>query len=197
MAALAALEARARAGEALAVMCAETRWWRCHRRLIADALVFDGFAVRHLIDEPPGMAHEISAASAVNARGGFWFQIYKGALSGELFVQLLKRMMRARKKPVHLIIDGLPAHKKALVDDYVQSTRGRLTLHFLPGYAPDLNPDELVWSHVKRTGTARRPLQAGEHLDQRIDAELAAVQRNPKLVRSFFKHPFVVYVMDG
>ena len=63
--ALAALEARARAGEALAVMCAETRWWRCHRRLIADALVFDGFAVRHLIDEPPGMAHEISAASAV------------------------------------------------------------------------------------------------------------------------------------
>ena len=63
--ALAALEARARAGEALAVMCAETRWWRCHRRLIADAVVFDGFAVRHLIDEPPGMAHEISAASAV------------------------------------------------------------------------------------------------------------------------------------
>jgi uncharacterized protein (DUF488 family) len=63
--ALAALEARARAGEALAIMCAETRWWRCHRRLIADALVFDGFAVRHLIDEPPGMAHEISAASAV------------------------------------------------------------------------------------------------------------------------------------
>jgi transposase len=74
--------------------------------------------------------------------------------------------------------------------------RAVLTLHFLPGYAPDLNPDELVWSHVKRTGTARRPLQAGEHLDQRIDAELAAVQRNPKLVRSFFKHPSVAYVTD-
>jgi uncharacterized protein (DUF488 family) len=63
--ALAALEERARAGEALAIMCAETRWWRCHRRLIADALVFDGFAVRHLIHQPPGVAHEISAASAV------------------------------------------------------------------------------------------------------------------------------------
>jgi transposase len=144
----------------------------------------------------PGQRQSISAASAVNARGGFWFQTYKGALSGELFVQLLKRMMRARKKPVHLIIDGLPAHKKALVDDYVQSTGGRLTLHFLPGYAPDLNPDELVWSHVKRTGTARRPLQTGERLDQRIDAELAAVQRNPKLVRSFFQHPSVAYVTD-
>src|SRR5450755_3188606 len=144
----------------------------------------------------PGQRQSISAASAVNARGGFWFQTYKGALSGELFVELLKRMMRHRKKSVHLIIDGLPAHKKALVRDYIKSTRGRLTLHFLPGYAPDLNPDELVWSHIKRTGTARRPLQAGERLDKRIDAQLAAVQRNPKLVRSFFGAPSVAYITD-
>ena len=144
----------------------------------------------------PGQRQSISAASAVNARGGFWFQTYKGGLSGELFVTLLKRMMRHRKKPVHLIIDGLPAHKKALVRDYVKSTHGRLVLHFLPGYAPDLNPDELVWSHLKRTGTARRPLQAGERLDERIDAELAAVQRNPKLIRSFFQAPSVAYIRD-
>ena len=26
-------------------------------------------------------------------------------------------------------------------------------MHFLPGYAPDLNPDELVWTHANRTGT--------------------------------------------
>lgn len=144
----------------------------------------------------PGQRQSISAASAVNSRGGFWFHTYRGALSGELFVELLKRMMRYRKKPVHLIIDGLPAHKKALVRDYVKSTKGRLTLHFLPGYAPDLNPDELVWSHIKRTGTARRPLKAGEHLHERIDAQLAAVKRNPQLVRSFFRAPSVAYITD-
>jgi uncharacterized protein (DUF488 family) len=66
--ALAALEARAWAGEDLAFMCAETRWWQCHRRLIADALVFDGFAVRDLIDRPPGVQHELSEASAVMMR---------------------------------------------------------------------------------------------------------------------------------
>lgn len=144
----------------------------------------------------PGQRQSISAASAVNARGAFWFQTYQGALNAELFVKLLQRMMRHRKKSVHLILDSLPAHKKASVRDYVQSIRGRLTLHFLPGYAPDLNPDELVWSHVKRTGTARRPLQAGEHLDERIHAELAAVKRNPKLVRSFFRAPSVAYIAD-
>lgn len=144
----------------------------------------------------PGQRQSVSAASAVNARGAFWFQVYQGALNAELFIELLKRMMRRRKKPLHLIIDGLPAHKKASVRDYVKSTWGRLTLHFLPGYAPDLNPDELVWSHVKRTGTARRPLQAGERLDARIEAALSAVQRNPKLVRSFFQAPSVAYITD-
>lgn len=80
--------------------------------------------------------------------------------------------------------------------DYVKSTHGRLILHFLPGYAPDLNPDELAWSHIQRTGTARRPLQAGEHLNKRINAELSAVKRNPKLVRSFFQAPSVAYMSD-
>ncbi len=54
------LEDRARAGEALALMCAETVWWRCHRRLIADALVLDGFQVEHIIDRVPGNTHRPS-----------------------------------------------------------------------------------------------------------------------------------------
>src|SRR5450432_1033141 len=60
----------------------------------------------------PGQRQSISAASAVNAKGGFWFATYKGALSAELFIELLKKMMKGRSKPVHLVVDGLPAHKK-------------------------------------------------------------------------------------
>lgn len=45
--ALRELEERAKSTRQ-AVMCAETLWWRCHRRLIADALVADGFDVVHL-----------------------------------------------------------------------------------------------------------------------------------------------------
>ena len=83
-----------------------------------------------------------------------------------LFVSLLRKMMRRRTAPVHLVVDGLPAHKTKLVKDYVASTNGMLTLHFLPGYAPELNPDELVWSHMKRTGVAKAPLRRGEKLRQ-------------------------------
>src|SRR3954465_9896643 len=146
--------------------------------------------------ERPGQRQSVSAASAVTAQGAFWFCIYEGALNGELFVELLKQMMYRRRKSVHLILDSLPAHKRAIVSEYVASTQGRLTLHFLPGYAPDLNPDELVWSHVKRTGTARRPLQKGEKLREKIEEQLARIQKLPSLIRSFFKVPSVAYIGD-
>jgi len=145
----------------------------------------------------PGQRQSVSAASAVNSKGAFWFETYEGALTGELFVELLGRMMKERKRPVHLVVDGLPAHKKAVVKEYVASTEGLLTLHFLPGYAPDLNPDELVWSHAKRTGVARNPLRKGEKLRDRVDEQLQSVADDPDLVKSFFKHPSVAYITDS
>ena len=148
------------------------------------------------IVERPGQRQSISAASAVNSKGAFWYCTYQGGLTAELFVALLKKMMRRRLKPVHLVVDGLPAHKTALVKNYVASTNGLLTLHFLPGYAPELNPDELVWSHVKRTGVARTPLRKGEKLSDKIEAQLAAIKKAPQLVRSFFKAPDVAYITD-
>ncbi|MDR1275990.1 MAG: IS630 family transposase [Candidatus Accumulibacter sp.] len=144
----------------------------------------------------PGQRQSMSAASAVNTKGAFWYATYEGALTSEKFETFLKKLMDKRKKALHLILDNLSAHKSAAIKAYVASTNGKLTLHFLPGYAPELNPDELVWSHVKRTGVARRPLQKGEKLEPKIREQLEQIQNNPKLIRSFFQHPDVAYITD-
>lgn len=164
----------------------------------ADAVHGKTWAVRGQtpVIERPGQRQSISAASAVSAKGAFWFATYQGGLTGELFALLLQKMMYRRKKPVRLVVDGLPAHKKAVVKDFVASLQGKLTLHFLPGYAPDLNPDELVWSHAKRTGVARSPLKAGENLQCRVDAQLQTIANNKALIKSFFRHPSVSYITD-
>jgi transposase len=107
-----------------------------------------------------------------------------GGMNGEMFAERLKKLMRDRKKPLNLVLDSLPAHKTAGVKDSVSSTNGQLALHFLPGYAPELNPDEWVWSHVKRTGVARSLLRKGEKLEPRIHDQLEQIQHDPKLVRS-------------
>ena len=146
--------------------------------------------------EVPGQRQGIRAASAVSAKGAFWFTIYRGGLNGDWFMTLLRRLMRGQRRPLHLILDNLPAHKTRAVKAYVASRRGKLTLHFLPSYAPELNPDELVWSHAKRTGNARRPLRAGECLEDRIPLQLAHMAAQPDLIRSFFRHPSVAYIAD-
>ena len=146
--------------------------------------------------EVPGKRQSISAASAVNSKGGFWFATFQGGMSAELFVAMLKLMMRGRRRPLYLILDSLPAHKAKVVRDYVESTNGKLKLFFLPGYAPELNPDELVWSYVKRTGTAKRPLRQNESLQDRIETDLIDLQNNPGLIRSLFKAPDVAYITD-
>ena len=51
-----------RAGiERLSLMCAETLWWRCHRMLVADALVMRGATVIHLLDLGDWQPHRLSA----------------------------------------------------------------------------------------------------------------------------------------
>ena len=108
----------------------------------------------------------------------------------------LKLLMRHRRRPLFLVLDNLPSHKAKVVKEYVAGTKGKLELHYLPGYAPELNPDELVWNDMKRTGTARRPLAAGEPLQDNIEADMLAIQRNPGLVKSFFPAPYVAYITD-
>jgi transposase len=164
----------------------------------ADAVQGRTWGVRgqRPVVQRPGQRQSVSAASAVTARGAFWYCTYPGGLNAALFVLLLRQMMRGRKTPVHLVVDGLPAHRTGEVKSYVASTHGRLTLHILPGYAPDLNPDELVWSYMKRTGVARKPLRRGEKLAEKIEAQLATIKRLPHLVRSFFKAPDVAYITD-
>jgi len=63
-------------------------------------------------------------------------------------------------------------------------------------YALELNPDELVWNHVKRTGVSRTPLHKGENLKEKIEIQLAAIKRMPRLGRAFFNAPSVADITD-
>jgi transposase len=104
--------------------------------------------------------------------------------------------MQGRSCKVFLVVDGHPAHKAHRVKAYLKSLQGRLELHFLPPYAPDLNPDEFVWSYLKTHGVSKKPLKQNESLRKRIEQDLAAIAKDPKLVRSFFCADTVVYAKD-
>jgi transposase len=143
-----------------------------------------------------GQRQSINVISAVNARGEFWAATYTGKLNAEAFVAFLQNFMKGRPGKVFLVVDGHPAHKANIVKQYVQSLKGRLELHFLPPYAPDLNPDEFVWSHMKSNGVSKKPLKKNESLRERVEHDITHLQQNRELVRSFFCAKSVDYAKD-
>jgi transposase len=161
----------------------------------SDQVLGRTWGVRGQTPEVPtsGRRQSVNAISAVNARGAFWYQVYTERLNATKFVELLRHFMRGRRKPVFLVLDRHPAHIAKLVSQYVQSLGGRLELHFLPGYAPELNPDEFVWNHLKREGVSKKPLRRDESLRSRVEDDLAAIHSRPDLIRSFFHAPSVAY----
>ena len=143
-----------------------------------------------------GQRQKVSAISAVSAKGKFWSQVYTGMLNATRFVAFLKAFRRGGRGKVFLVVDGHPSHRAKIVATYVAACRGELEIHFLPPYAPDLNPDEFVWQHAKTNGVAKKPLMKNESLRARVESDLSKIKANPRLVRAFFSAPSVVYAKD-
>lgn len=140
-----------------------------------------------------GQRFGLNMLSAISARGQLRFMIGKGKVTGACYVEFLKRLMHHAPRRVFLIVDGHPVHKSRLVQAYVAATNGRLRLFYLPPYAPELNPDEQVWNHVKTHGVGRALLAGAEHLKLFVLARLRRLQKSPWLVRMFFLTPDTQY----
>lgn len=140
-----------------------------------------------------GQRQSINAISALSNKGGFWYHVYDGKFNAEKCVECFKRFLKGRKTPVILIVDGHPVHKSKKVTDYIESLEGRLEMVFLPPYAPDLNPDELVWNQMRNVGTSKKPLKKGESLKNRAIMDLESIRRNKKLIKSFFEEATVSF----
>jgi transposase len=143
-----------------------------------------------------GQRQSINVISAVNAGGAFWAATYTGKLNAESFLEFLKDFVKSQRRKVLLVVDGHPAHKAKLIKQYVAQLAGRLELHFLPPYAPDLNPDEFVWNYMKGSGVSKKPLKKNESLRERVEQDLTSIHQNRQLVASFFLADSVAYASD-
>jgi transposase len=79
----------------------------------------------------------------------FYFQLFPGAIKAPQIIIFLQHLMRYLRRPLLVIWDGLPGHRSAVVRDFVTAQGRQLTLEWLPGYAPELNPVEHIWSYLK------------------------------------------------
>jgi transposase len=92
----------------------------------------------------------LSAMSAITLEGKLYMKEQEKAFKGEDVVRFLKHLMGQIPGKLLIIWDGSPIHRGGAVKEFLASgAASRLQLEQLPGYAPDLNPDEGVWKHLK------------------------------------------------
>jgi transposase len=136
----------------------------------------------------------INLISAVAAKGKLRFAAYDGSLNGSVFIDFCRRLLDDTPGPVFLVLDGHPVHRSRAVKAFAASTNGRLRLCFLPGYAPELNPGEWGWKHVKHDRIGRAGVSGPEDLNAKALAALHRLQKLPEVVRSFFRDPNLRYI---
>jgi transposase len=76
-------------------------------------------------------------------------------------VQFLQQLLRHLRGPVVLLWDSGRQHRGVLVQHFLQA-HPRLSTYRFPGYAPELNPDEFVWNHLKRAVANSAPSDLGD-----------------------------------
>jgi transposase len=92
----------------------------------------------------------LSVISAISLEGKLYMMEQERAFKGEDVVRPLRHLLRQVPGKLLVIWDGSPIHRARAVKDFLASgAASRVQLEQLPGYAPDLNPEEGVWKHLK------------------------------------------------
>ncbi|WP_116248452.1 IS630 family transposase [Nocardiopsis sp. FIRDI 009] len=87
--------------------------------------------------------------------------------------------------PVVLIWDNHSSHRGARMREEL-AARPWLSVVHLPTYAPELNPVEALWSHLKRV-LANRAFRGVDELEKVLRSHLRSVQKRPGLLRGFIR----------
>jgi hypothetical protein len=91
----------------------------------------------------------LSAISAITQEGKLYMMEQDRAFKGPDVVRFLKHLLRRIAGKLLVVWDGSPIHRAKAVKEFLKGgAASRLKLERLPGYAPELNPDEGIWKHL-------------------------------------------------
>lgn len=93
----------------------------------------------------------LSVISAITPAGQLLIQMQERAYKGPDVVRFLKHVLRGIPGKVLILWDGAPIHRSRPIKDFLAAgATERIRLERLPGYAPELHPDEGIWRYLKR-----------------------------------------------
>ncbi len=140
-----------------------------------------------------GQRFRCNMISVITNRGRLNFMVFKKRFRTDVFLEFLRRLVRQAGRKVYLIVDGHPVHRSGKVKKWVEKHCEQLCLFFLPGYSPELNPDEMLNQDVKSNAVGRRRPRDQQEMTRTIRGYLRSRQRRPHMVKRYFQEEHVRY----
>jgi transposase len=131
--------------------------------------------------------------SAITNRGHLAFMVFHGKFGGALFVKFMQRLLKQATAKVYLIVDGHPVHRSRMAKDFVAARSDKIRLIQLPGYCPELNPDELLNQDVKTNALGKSRPRDRADLMTTVRSHLYRRQKQPQIIQNLFREKHVRY----
>jgi transposase len=129
----------------------------------------------------------LSVMGGVTPQGKVYTLVRPRSLSGLNTIEFLLHLGRLAGDRLLVVWDGSPIHRRAEVSEFVAEARGAIVVERLPAYAPDLNPVEWLWRHLKEVELRNLACLDLEQLHLEFHLALGRVRQKPRLMRSFFE----------
>ena len=170
-------------------------YWGDETGLRSDESRHRGYAPRGKtpVVKIPARRKSLSLISAITNQGKVRFMVYPGAMSPDLLIEFMRRLVKDAGRKVLLILDNLNVHKAKKVRAWVEDRPEQIEVFFLPPYSPELNPDEYLNGDLKRAVHQDVPPRDANELRSTATRHLRAIQRSGKRVKRYFAHPSIRY----
>jgi transposase len=120
-------------------------------------------------------------------RGELLFMTSPVKVNSDVFIRFLCRLFaHHRRRKLVLIVDRSTYHRSRKTQAFVAAHADRLRLEYLPANAPELNPDEHVWSHLKGSGATDSTTGVPADVRRQIRSHLRLLQCRPHLAPAFY-----------
>lgn len=137
----------------------------------------------------PCTRDHLSAISAVTEDGRLFFKVKDGAFNSDDMTVFLDHLQRHMQGKLVVIWDGAPIHRSKRIRAYLaDGAAARVRLERLPGYAPELNPDEGVWSHLKCVELKNLVCHGLDELRDEMRKAVMRLRMKPRVIQGCFTH---------
>jgi transposase len=123
----------------------------------------------------------------MSPEGKLYFACQACALNSEDVVAFLEHLLREVPDRMVIIWDGAPIHRSHVIKTFLENGAAhRIHLEQLPAYAPELNPGEGLWAHLKGVELRNVCCLNLPHLRRELRDAVKRVRRKPRLIKGFF-----------